>query len=231
MTDFEKISEHFKSEDKQPWIWLFFGDSITHGAAHTHGFRSFPEIFAERIRWELHLHKDLIINSGISGRACTDLLADDYEHLVRRHHPQVVFVLIGTNDIVRYNDSELFRQYLAELVDRLRSEGSIPVMQTCTPVLKVEDNESYILRYNKLPLYNSVIREIAEQKSVILVDHAAHWQKIAPVENSLKRLLGEAIHPGGAGHLEMAKEIFRTLGIYDADSNCANPIGTPHSLI
>ena len=231
MTDFEKISEHFKSEDKQPWIWLFFGDSITHGAAHTHGFRSFPEIFAERIRWELKLRKDLIINSGISGRTCVELLNDDYEHLVRRHQPQVVFVLIGTNDIARYNDSELFRQYLTELVDRLRSEGSIPVMQTCTPVLKVEDNESYILRYNKLPLYNSVIRKIAEQKSVILVDYAAHWQKIAPDENSLKRLLGEAIHPGGAGHLEMAKEIFRTLGIYDADSNCANPIGTPHSLI
>ena len=231
MTDFEKISEHFKSGDKQPWIWLFFGDSITHGAAHTHGFRSFPEIFAERIRWELKLRKDLIINSGISGRTCVELLNDDYEHLVRRHQPQVVFVLIGTNDIARYNDSELFRQYLTELVDRLRAEGSIPVMQTCTPVLKVEDNESYIERYNKLPLYNSVIREIAEQKSIILVDHAAHWQKIAPDENSLKRLLGEAIHPGGAGHLEMAKEIFRTLGIYDADSNSSNPIGTPYSLL
>ena len=230
MTDLEKISEHFKSGDRQPWIWLFFGDSITHGAAHTHGFRSFPEIFAERIRWELHLHKDLIINSGISGRSCADLLNDDYEHLVRRHHPQVVFVLIGTNDIARYNDSELFRQYLTELVGRLRSEGSIPVMQTCTPVLKVEDNESYILRYNKLEEFNTVIHQIAEKEAVILVDHAAYWQKIAPDENSLKRLLGEAIHPGGAGHLEMAKEIFRTLGIYDADSNCANPVGTPHSL-
>ena len=230
MTDLEKISAHFKSENREPWLWLFFGDSITHGAAHTRGFRSFPEIFAERIRWELRLTKDLILNSGISGRTCPQLLNDDYEHLVRRHQPQVVFVLIGTNDIARYNDSELFRQYLTELVGRLRSEGSIPVMQTCTPVLKVEDNESYILRYNKLPLYNSIIREIAEQKSIILVDHAAYWQKIAPDENSLKRLLGEAIHPGGAGHLEMAKEIFRTLGIYDADSNCANPVGTPHSL-
>ena len=51
MTDFEKISEHFKSEDKQPWIWLFVGDSITHGAAHTHGFRSFPEIFADTMQY------------------------------------------------------------------------------------------------------------------------------------------------------------------------------------
>ena len=84
--DFEIISNHFKSENQSPWIWLFLGDSITHGAAHTHGFRSFPEIFAEKIRWEQHLTKDLIINSGISGRSCLDLLNDDYDHLVRRHH-------------------------------------------------------------------------------------------------------------------------------------------------
>ena len=229
MTDLEKISAHFKSENREPWLWLFFGDSITHGAAHTHGFRSFPEIFAERVRWELRLFKDLIINSGISGRSCVDLLNDDYDHLVRRHQPQVVFVLIGINDILRYNDSGLFRQYLTELVCRLRSEGSIPVMQTCTHILKIEDHERSMERYNKLPLYNSIIREIAEQQSIILVDHDKHWQKIASDEDLLKRLLDDDIHPNGAGHLEMAKEIFRTFGIYDADSNCANPIGIPHS--
>ena len=228
MTDLEKISAHFKSENREPWLWLFFGDSITHGAAHTHGFRSFPEIFAERIRWELRLYKDLIINSGISGRSCIDLLNDDYDHLVRRHQPQVGFVLIGINDILRYNDSGLFRQYLTELICRIRSAGTIPVMQTCTPILKIEDHERSMERYNKLPLYNSIIREIAEQQSTILVDHDAHWRKIASDENLLKRLLDDDIHPGGAGHLEMAKEIFRTFGIYDADSKCVNPTGITH---
>ena len=46
--DFEKISTHLKTNASAPWTWLFYGDSITHGAAHTHGFRAFPEIFAER---------------------------------------------------------------------------------------------------------------------------------------------------------------------------------------
>ena len=53
-------------------------------------------------------------------------------------------------------------------------------------------------------------------------------QKIASDENLLKRLLDDDIHPGGAGHLEMAKEIFRTFGIYDADSKCVNPTGITH---
>ena len=48
-----KIAEHIKNRGKQQWTWVFYGDSITHGAAHTHGWRSFPEIFQERVRWEL----------------------------------------------------------------------------------------------------------------------------------------------------------------------------------
>lgn len=228
--DFQKISDHFKSENQSPWLWLFIGDSITHGAAHTHGFRSFPEIFAERIRWEMRLTKDLVLNSGISGRTCKNLLEDDYEHLVRRHHAEVIFILIGTNDIARYNDSELFRKNLVELVRRVRSEGSIPILQTCSPVMPTAAKEDYKLRHAQIPLYNGIIHDIAEAQSVILVDHWACWKKAAPDEEHLRLLLGEDIHPGGAGHLELAKEIFRTLDIYDAECLSCNPVGTPFSI-
>ena len=40
-----KIAEHIKNRGKQQWTWVFYGDSITHGAAHTHGWRSFMEIW------------------------------------------------------------------------------------------------------------------------------------------------------------------------------------------
>ena len=229
--DFAKIKEHLNSNEYTPWIWLFFGDSITHGVYHTHGFRSFPEIFSERVRYELSKTKDLVINSGISGRHCGQLLDDDYDHLVKRHHPEVVFILIGTNDIVRYNDSNLFKQYLTTLVRRLRSEGSIPILQTCTPVYKDEANPNVLERFNKLPLYVSIIKEVANSESVILIDHDAHWKEVANDENSLKRLLGNPIHPGGIGHLEMAITIFNALGIYDKDSFCVNPIGVPQSML
>ena len=168
------------------------------------------------------------LNRGVSGNRIVDVYARIKADIINLE-PDYMSLLIGINDILRYNDSGLFRQYLTELICRLRSEGSIPVMQTCTHILKIEEHERCMERYNKLPLYNEIIRKIAEQQSIILVDHDKHWQKIASDENLLKRLLDDDIHPNGAGHLEMAKEIFRTLGIYDADSNCANPIGIPHS--
>ena len=46
---------------------MFTGDSITHGALHTMGWRSYPEHFAERVRWELGRMRDIVINTGISG--------------------------------------------------------------------------------------------------------------------------------------------------------------------
>lgn len=34
----------------RPLKWLFTGDSITHGALHTFGWRDYAELFAERVR-------------------------------------------------------------------------------------------------------------------------------------------------------------------------------------
>src|SRR6185369_10691115 len=52
---------------KAALTWVFTGDSITHGALHTLGWRSYPEHFAERVRWELKRMRDVVINTGISG--------------------------------------------------------------------------------------------------------------------------------------------------------------------
>ena len=52
---------------KDPVMWVITGDSITHGALHTLGWRSYPEHFAERVRWELRRVRDIVINTGISG--------------------------------------------------------------------------------------------------------------------------------------------------------------------
>lgn len=65
----------------EPITWLITGDSITHGALHTHGYRSYPEHFAERVRWELRRVRDVMINTGISGDRVPGL-TKDLEHRV-----------------------------------------------------------------------------------------------------------------------------------------------------
>ena len=227
--DLNRIREHFAAEDKTPWCWLFFGDSITHGAAHTHGWRSFPEIFAERIRWEIQHRQDIVINTGISGNTSDDLLRE-YDWRCRHWQPQVVFLLIGMNDIVKLDNIDLFRRNLFRLVRQVREDGAIPILQTYGTIQKKTDSAKNIKRFMERPAYNNIIRQIAEDESVILVDHDRHWREFSADPEALAARLGEPIHPGALGHLEMAKEIFRKFDIYDAEANSCNPVGIPFSI-
>ena len=229
--DLEKISQHLGSKASAPWTWIFYGDSATHGAAHTRGFRAFPEIFAERVRWEMRFLYDVVINTAVSGQSTIQLLEPEfYEWRVRRFNPDAVLIIIGGNDIIRLKSTEQFQNNLVELVRRVRDDNAIPVLQTYGKILPVPEKEEYMIRYEKWQEYNQCIRDVAAAESVILIDHNKYWNDNIPDEKTLKLWQGEAIHPGGKGHLEMAKLIFRTFNIFDPESPCCNPVGTPWSL-
>ena len=225
--DLAKITAHFASRTA-PWTWVFYGDSITHGAVHTHGWRSFPEIVQERVRTEMNRPMETFINSGNSGQTSLSLVNENqYNWQVRRHKPNVVLLLIGCNDIVRPNcgGPEEFRQRLTELVRRVRQDGAIPVLQTYNTIKLVEKPTSdylrgYVKRYNEFPQYNAVIREVAAAEDTILVDHRKLWEEKTSDPQELDRWLGETIHPGGYGHLQMAILILKELGLYDQKSKC-----------
>src|SRR5690606_33655925 len=101
---------------KEANIWLFTGDSITHGAKHTHGYRSYPEVFQERIRWEIGRVRDVVINTGISGHAAENILSD-FEWRISQFNPDVVSVMIGTNDCARTGMTPgKYRNHVTELI-------------------------------------------------------------------------------------------------------------------
>ena len=54
-------------DDAPPLRWVFTGDSITHGAVHTYGWRDYTELFSERLRYEMGRRRDMVIKTGISG--------------------------------------------------------------------------------------------------------------------------------------------------------------------
>ena len=196
------------ADKNHPVVWLFTGDSITHGALHTKGSRSYPEHFAERIRWELGRRRDVVINTGISGDMAGGILSD-FEHRIGRFKPQVVSIMIGMNDCTKADLSpEQFGKELAELVERIRSIDAIPLLAT-TNTIKPDG------RRKSLPDFNAVIKTVSTDKGVVLVDNWASWQLQS---NNLGRWLNDAIHPNAIGHAELARGWFRTLSLYDDKS-------------
>ena len=210
--DLSKLQAMLK-DAKTPRTWLFTGDSITHGARWTAGRRSFPEIFAERVRWELRRMDDIVINTGISGNKAKDIL-DNYDWRVRRFKPDVVILLVGMNDCAAKDlTPELFGERLTALVKNIRADGGIPVLETPNTVKPGS-------RDHALPPFVAQIRKVAEAENAILVDHAAVWEQAAKGGLPAGKWMADAIHPSAEGHRQMAVAIFKALGIHDPKSAC-----------
>jgi acyl-CoA thioesterase-1 len=196
-------------EREQPATWLFTGDSITHGALHTYGWRTYPELFAERVRFELGRPRDIVVNTGISGDRLPGLLAD-WEWRVARLQPRVVSVMMGMNDCTAgASGREPFRGQLNTLVDRILAiPGCVPLLHTMNAVTPLATERA------DLPAYVEAIRDVAARRHVPLIDHHGQWAR-----SSFYGWLNDGtIHPNEYGHRVFAVRIFRELGIFDAAS-------------
>jgi len=111
-------------------LWLFTGDSITQGAAHIGEARSYPQLFEEWIRYQMGRSHDFVVNTAISGNFAEDLLAG-YDERVARFRPDVVAVMLGTNDAVRgASGLSTYREALAAIVGRVTREGARAIVLT-----------------------------------------------------------------------------------------------------
>ena len=102
----------------------------------------------------------------------------------------------------------------------IREINSVPVFHTPNPIIKEKTPERA-----RLDEYVKVIRNICEQKQVILVDNYAWWQ------NEIKNLgeaavfrkwLNDPLHPNGAGHSEIARLMFKELSVFDPSAPTCN---------
>jgi len=217
LSDLEKIA--FLLAQQKPAKWLFSGDSITAGVEHTHGMRSYPEIFEEHIRWEMKRPRDIIINSAISGNTTVDIL-NDFTWRIEQFRPEIVSVMIGTNDCSRQKVTpQIFKENLEVLTDKIRTLGAIPVLQTPNPIITDLAPERA-----QLDDYVIIIQKAAMEKEIILVDNYAYWKeeiKQTSQANVFKHWLNDPLHPNGEGHKAIARLMFKKLSIFNQnDATC-----------
>ncbi len=208
-------------EDVTKWLaaptpakWLFYGDSITHGALHTFGLRDYTELFAERVRFELGRGLDVVINTAISGHN-TRLLLEQYDWRVGQFAPQVVFVMIGMNDCGASSgiSQAEFGANLETLVGRIRSDGGAAVLQTTCPILPGAAPD----REPGFGPYMDQVRQVAAGTGAPLIDHERFWRERA---DRHYYWMSDAFHPNEYGHRAFAQLLFQALGIDDPASPC-----------
>ena len=213
--DLSKIKQLLAN--KTPLKWIFSGDSITQGAKHTAGYRSYPEFFSERVRWELGRVRDFVINTAISGNTSRDVL-NDFDWRVGQFTPNIVSLMVGTNDASEKKEIPVaeFRRNNEALIDKIRQTGAIPILQTPNIIItgKAKGRE-------RIAEYISVTREVATHRKVILVDHFTYWHNSLTSIGSgevFTKWLNDELHPNGKGHAVMVQLLFRKLSIFDPNA-------------
>jgi acyl-CoA thioesterase-1 len=209
LSDLESIKELIKQKEAVKWV--FAGDSITMGVEHTHGYQSFPEIFEERIRWEMRRMRDIVINTGVSGNTTQNII-DDFDWRISQFKPAVVSLMIGTNDCGGY-ELGVFEKNLDLLIIKIRELNAIPILQTPNIVIP----ELSVSR-KRLPEFVSVIQKVAERQKTVLIDNWGYWSitlRDHPETGVYKNWLNDPIHPNQTGHQEIARLMFKELSIFD----------------
>ncbi|NOY75841.1 MAG: SGNH/GDSL hydrolase family protein [Kiritimatiellaeota bacterium] len=199
-------------EDKKPRTWVFYGDSITHGAVHTFGGRDYAEHFSERVRTEMGRSQDIVIKSAISGDNTRGLL-NTFDWRVSRFEPDAVFIMIGMNDCAEANPIDLpeFENNMVELCAKIDGLDAIPVLQTTCPILPG-------MSPDRTPYFNdymNVIRKVAADAGWPLIDHTFEWERDS---DKLYYKMSNAFHPNAAGHIAFAHTLFKALDIWDPAS-------------
>ncbi|MBN1554011.1 MAG: SGNH/GDSL hydrolase family protein [Phycisphaerae bacterium] len=232
-TSSEETSMSELISQKEPITWLFCGDSITAGMVYTHGWRNFSELFNERL-YELGRSGDVVINTARSGANLGDLLGN-FDRSVTRFHPDVVFLLFGTNDCVSGPEGvKQFTERYTEVIRRCRQAGaSTVILQSTIPVMPLDpiratqlelgpdktvtdrDTHNLRMRLTHLPLYVEAVRKISKADKLPLIDHWAVWRKTG---TKIGRLTEGFIHPNEYGHRLMAYTIFSAMGMWDDKS-------------
>lgn len=128
--------------------------------------------------------------AAVGGTTTADVLAGtpcSLDAEVDAVNSRYAMVLMGTND-VRYGRSvDSFGTDLWTIVDRLRSKGVIPVLSTM-PTMQGDPEAAA-----RIPLFNRVIRAIAQGRSIPLVDFS---RELASLPN--QGISSDGIHPSVA---------------------------------
>lgn len=193
-----------------PMLWLFVGDSITHGEEHTHGHRNYVELWQEVIKWEHGLpphrglrRRDIIINSGAAGDSLMDFRKQMAWHL-GQFCADVVFINFGINDAGLRHDEEQFGIDLKRIIEAAREREAIPVLQV--PTLTRDG-------LTTRTTFANIVRSVADAERVLLVDHAAYWQELSGSDEAKPEWMSDEIHPNEEGHRMMVKVLATELNL------------------
>lgn len=183
-----------------------FGDSITGVYYHSGGRRAWPDLVNVGLRRIYPGSLVQIVNAGVSADTTTHALKR-LESDVLSHHPQLVVVMFGMNDVV-VNSPETYRNNLRQIVKRAQINRAEVILMTPN-VITADDPLRPPWR---LAEYAGIVRQVGREMQVPVADVHHAFDAIRAVDRrAWLRLMSDPIHPNMRGHKVLAEEVVWTI--------------------
>ncbi len=170
---------------------VFIGDSI---------IELFPtyELFAENDK--------IVYNRGISGDT-SDRMLERFEKNALNINPDVVYILVGTNDIVKKIEHNVIIDNISKTIAKCKKSGvSKIIVSGLYPVNKSINSNMVGSRTNKeIKELNEKIKNVVSQYNAIFSDLTS---VLADEDGNFnKEFTYDGLHPNAKGYIEIAKVI------------------------
>jgi lysophospholipase L1-like esterase len=175
---------------------VFLGDSITDG--HT-----YPLLIRQALA-DSGGSPPICINAGIGGDTAAGMRAR-LDRDVLAHRPDLVTLLVGTNDAHRGVSPEAYGADVAAICERLGAE-KVPIVLLTPPIAGPKAAETE----GRIDTYVPVIRDLAERSGHPVADLNARMKAARAAGQDL--LESDQIHPNYEGHRVIARVLLDALG-------------------
>jgi len=194
---------------------IFFGDSITQQGVEPGGYIMRIDSMC---RLENKSSQYEFVGAGIGGNKVYDLyLRMDSDVLAKS--PDIVVIYIGVNDVwhkVSYGtgtDPDKFERFYNAIIRRLRDKKISVIL--CTPAVIGEKTDFTNQQDGDLNKYSAIIRELAKQNSLPLVDLRQKFIEYNKQNNSENKEQGiltrDRVHLNAKGNQLVADEMWKTI--------------------
>ncbi len=191
---------------------VFFGDSITQAGVGPTGYITVLQQMLAKNGKDKNFE---LIGAGIGGNKVYDLyfrLEDD----VLSKKPNLVFIYVGINDVWHKRthgtgtDADKFEKFYNKLIDKIQSAGAKVVI--CTPTVVGEKKDFVNELDGDLNKYAEIIRAIAKNKNVELIDLRKsildYINTHNPEDKSKDILTSDGVHMNNEGNKFLAEQFY-----------------------
>lgn len=195
---------------EKPMMWMFMGDSITHGAFHTCGYASISQLFEQFLRDDLGRVNDLVLNTAVSSAATADTVEYLNERL-NKYQPDVVFLMLGANCT---GEGLTYQRNLTQIVHAALEKGAIVILRT--PVCKGNDISGDGISFSQQA---ELMRQVAAETGVTLIEQNSIWGRALKQHPYLSgKLYNNDLHPNALGHIWMFRMLLEGIGLAQDNS-------------